>query len=198
MPGDDEKGGGHKRIARCAAAVGLTGPRFSRYPLPVDRIERALAALLYGSRWLLAPCYVGLVAALVGVLVEFFRELVQAVIGFSTMGSSAVILAALKLIDLLLVGNLVLIMLFAGVETLAARRAEAARPRWMGKLDFGGLKLKVMASIAAIASVHLLETFFDVEAISPLTISWEIAILLVFAVAAVLLAWMDRLAGPHE
>jgi uncharacterized protein (TIGR00645 family) len=163
-----------------------------------QRSEQALAALLYGSRWIMAPCYLGLIAALVSILVEFFRELLHAAAGFADMTSAAVILAVLKLIDLLLVGNLVLIMIFAGVETLVTRAADAGRPEWMGKVDFSGLKLKVVASIVAIAAVQLLETFMDVAAATPQTVLWQVIILVAFVVAGVLLAWMDRLsAGPH-
>lgn len=163
-----------------------------------SKLEQVLAAILYGSRWIMAPCYLGLVAALVAILVAFFRELVHAAGDFAGMTSAAVILAVLKLIDLLLVGNLVLIMIFAGVETLATRTADADRPQWMGKVDFSGLKLKVVASIAAIASVELLETFMDPTAVTPQTVLWQVVILLAFVVAGVLLGWMDRLsAGPH-
>jgi len=162
------------------------------------RFEHLLAALLYGSRWLMAPAYVGLVAALIGILVEFFRELAGAAGGFADMSSAALILAVLKLIDLLLIGNLVQIMIFAGVETLVARAADADRPQWMGKVDLGGLKLKVVASIVAIAAVQLLETFMDIAEATPQTVLWQVVILLAFVLAGVLLAWMDRLsAGPH-
>jgi uncharacterized protein (TIGR00645 family) len=162
------------------------------------RFERLLATALYGSRWVMGPAYLGLVAALVIILVEFFRELLHAAAGLGGMASSDVILAALKLIDLILVGNLVLIMIFAGVETLVGRPADTQRPDWMGKVDFGGLKLKVLASIVAIAAVQLLETFMNVDSVNTATIGWQIAILMAFVVAGVLLAWMDRLsAGPH-
>jgi uncharacterized protein (TIGR00645 family) len=163
-----------------------------------SKFQRILAGVLYGSRWILAPAYVGLVVALLSILVEFFRELVHGIAGFADMTSAAVILAVLKLIDLLLVGNLVLIMIFAGVETLVARAADDERPQWMGKVDFSGLKLKVVASIVAIASVQLLETFMDPASVAPQTILWQVVILLAFVVAGLLLAWMDRLsAEPH-
>jgi uncharacterized protein (TIGR00645 family) len=110
-----------------------------------SKLEQVLAAILYGSRWIMAPCYLGLVAALVAILVAFFRELVHAAGDFAGMTSAAVILAVLKLIDLLLVGNLVLIMIFAGVETLATRTADADRPQWMGTYPAGynGFRLTV-------------------------------------------------------
>jgi uncharacterized protein (TIGR00645 family) len=81
----------------------------------LQRLEALIAGALIASRWLMAPLYIGLIAALI---VEFFHELALTVLGFAALGSDGVILAALKLVDLVLIGNLVLIMIFAGVGTL--------------------------------------------------------------------------------
>lgn len=164
-------------------------------------VEKLLANLLIASRWLMAPFYLGLAAALVVVIVEFFRELVVAVVGFDGMHRESVILVALKLIDLVLVGNLLLIVIGAGLDTIVSRRVtdeHPARPDWMGKDDFSGLKLKVLASIIAIAAVDLLESYIEIETVDKATIVWKIAVFLAFVVAGLLLAWMDRLTSePH-
>jgi uncharacterized protein (TIGR00645 family) len=164
------------------------------------RFERVLAALLYGSRWILAPCYFGLYGALIVILIEFFRELAHAFVGFPDLTGPEVILVALRLIDLLLVGNLVLIMSFAGVETLVDESVVeviADRPAWIGKVDFGGLKLKAVASVVAIATVQLLETLMNIEGAEKSTLIWQVLILLSFALVGVLLAWMDRLTAER-
>jgi uncharacterized protein (TIGR00645 family) len=159
-------------------------------------IERLFAALLLASRWLMAPFYLGLIAGLAIILVEFFRELVRAVAGFPDMTTDAVILAVLKLTDLVLVGNLVLIMIGAGLDTILSRdgaEVRLRRPEWMGKVDFTALKLKVVASIVAIAAVDLLENFFTIESMDKGTLVWSITVFLALVVAGVLLALMDRL-----
>jgi uncharacterized protein (TIGR00645 family) len=159
-------------------------------------LERVVATILIASRWLMAPLYLGLIAALVVVIVEFFTELAAIAASVGKVYSSELILAVLKLVDLVLLGNLLLIMLFAGVLTLGANLVVEHHPNWsrfMGNVDFAGLKLKVVASLTAIAAVGLLETFVDIEKASKSDVMWEIAILLAFVVSGVMLAWMDLL-----
>jgi|HubBroStandDraft_6_1064221.scaffolds.fasta_scaffold525607_1 uncharacterized protein (TIGR00645 family) len=162
------------------------------------KFEHLLTTALYGSRWVMAPFYLGLVAVLAVIVVAFFRELIHAVPGLGGVGNAEVILAVLKLIDLLLVGNLVLIMIFAGAKTLIGRAAEAERPEWMGKVDFGDLRFRFVVSIIAIAAVQLLETSMNVSAADELNVIWQILILLTFVVSGVALAWMDRLTAGRR
>ncbi len=130
---------------------------------PVRRlIEGPLEAVLFGSRWLMAPFYLGLVAALAGLLWVFVDELVRELAHLPTMKPDDAVVMALSLIDLSLAGNLILIVIFAGYENFVSRidaAHEADRPGWMGKVDFSGLKIKLIASIVAISAVALFKTF---------------------------------------
>jgi uncharacterized protein (TIGR00645 family) len=168
----------------------------------LQRLESLIAGALIASRWLMAPLYIGLIGALVVVIVEFFHELVSTILGFAALGSDSTILATLKLVDLVLIANLVLIMIFAGVGALGSHLTNSDHgdfTQFMGKIDFSGLKLKVVASLTAIAAVDLLESFVEIDAANKIDVMWQIAILLTFVVAGVLLAWMDRLvAEPHD
>lgn len=162
-------------------------------------IERFIAGLLTASRWLMAPLYLGLIAALGIVLVEFYRELAHTIDGFGEMTIDTVNLAVLRLVDLVLVGNLVFIMIAAGVQALASTAVAAAdRPDWMGKLDFSGLKFKILASIVAIASIELLETYMNISSMDKTDVLCKIAILLALVLSGVLLAWMDRLGADSR
>jgi uncharacterized protein (TIGR00645 family) len=164
-----------------------------------QNVERFIAQTLRASRWLMAPLYLGLIAALGIVLVEFYRELAHTIAGFGEMTMDTVNLAVLKLIDLVLVANLVFIMTAAGVQALASTPDAAADRRdWMGKLDFGGLKFKILASIIAIASIELLETYMNIGSINKTDVLWKIVILLALALTGVLLAWMDRLGADSS
>ena len=115
--------------------------------------ERLLEALLFHSRWLLAPFYLGLVLSLVMLLAAFVAELVHALpdaLRISETDPERVILATLGLIDLSLAGNLVVIVIFSGYENFVSKiNTENAedRPSWMGTLDFSGLKMKLIGSI---------------------------------------------------
>jgi uncharacterized protein (TIGR00645 family) len=164
-------------------------------------LEQIVATVLIASRWLMAPLYLGLIAALVVVIVEFFTELVGVAASVGKLYSSELILAVLKLVDLVLLGNLLLIMLFAGVLTLGANIVTENHPNWsrfMGEVDFAGLKLKVVASLTAIAAVGLLESFIGIEKVAKSDVMWEIAILLAFVVSGVMLAWMDLLVARRQ
>jgi len=160
----------------------------------LQKIERLIATTLRASRWLMAPLYLGLIVALAIVLAEFYRELAHTIAGFGEMTMDMVNLAVLKLIDLVLVGNLVFIMTAAGVQALGSSAAAAAdRHDWMGNLDFNGLKFKILASIVAIAAIELLETYMNISSINKTDVLWKIVILLALVLSGVLLAWMDRL-----
>ena len=158
-------------------------------------IEALLARFLLGSRWLMAPLCLGLVAALVVVLVEFFRELAKTVVGFSAMHSAEVILVVLKLVDLVLVANLVLLIMAAAAEIFVPNEPAAGtmRPGLPRGVDISALKLKVFGSISAIAAIEVLESFINTASADKQNVLWEILILLTLVISGVLLAWMDRL-----
>ena len=101
----------------------------------------------------------------------------------------------LKLVDLVLVANLVLIMIGAAVEIFVPKAAalDRARAELPGVVDFTALKLKVFGSISAIAAIEMLETFVNIHVVDKQDVLWEILILLVLVVAGVLTAWMDRI-----
>lgn len=162
----------------------------------IERLERLIAGILVASRWLMVPLYLGLIAALIVIGFEFFRELVHTIAGIAGLDTDGVILAVLKLIDLVLIANLVLIMISAGVGTLGTIAVETDHTGWaefVGKVDFSGLKLKVIASLIAIAAVDLLESFVGIDTIPKTDVLWQIAILMAFVISGLLLAWMDRL-----
>ncbi|MBV9555234.1 MAG: YqhA family protein [Alphaproteobacteria bacterium] len=167
----------------------------------MKRLESRIAGLLTASRWLMAPLYLGLIAALVVVGVAFFEELARTVVGVPTLNVEGVILSVLKLIDLVLIANLVLIMISAGIGSLGSVAQGVEHAEWsefMGKVDFSGLKLKVVVSLVAIAAVDLLEDFVEIDTTNKTDLMWRIGILVAFVVTGVLLAWMDRLAEDHE
>ena len=161
------------------------------------RFNTILRSFLLASRWGMAPLCLGLIAALVLVLAQFFRELGHAVLGFTSMGGSELILAVLKLVDLVLVANLVVMIIAAGVEVFLPTEAAPGqdRPEGAGIVDFAALKPKVFASISAIAAIDLLESFLDIDAVEKSGLLWEVLILLAFVLSGVLLAWMGRLAA---
>ncbi|MBF0248673.1 MAG: TIGR00645 family protein [Alphaproteobacteria bacterium] len=159
-------------------------------------IERYLERLIFASRWIMAPFYLGLVVSLAMLLVKFMQELLHVAPMVFTMSETAVILTILSLIDLSLAGNLLLMVIFAGYENFVSKidtGDHEDRPDWMGKVDFSGLKLKLIASIVAISGIQLLRAFMNVQETTKEDLMWMLIIHMTFVTSGVLLALMDKL-----
>ena len=157
-------------------------------------IERSLERVLFASRWLMAPFYLGLIVVVGLLLYTFVAELVHFVEGIASTKETDVILGVLTMIDLSLAANLLLIVIFSGYENFVSRidiAEEHERPPWMGTVDFSGLKLKLIASIVAISGIHLLKAFMNVGNITERDLLWMVVIHLTFVLSGVLLALMD-------
>ncbi len=159
-------------------------------------IERAIERLLFASRWLLAPIYLGLSLGLVLLGIKFFHELLESLQHVMTLTEADVVLSLLALVDLALVGSLIVMVMFSGYENFVSKidmEGESDKLGWLGKLDAGSLKLKVAASIVAISSIHLLRAFMAAQKIENDKLMWYVIIHLTFVVSAVLLGVLDRL-----
>ncbi len=158
-------------------------------------LEGAIEGIIFSSRWLMAPVYLGLIVALAILIVTFFRELVIQVPQVLEMDETDIILLVLTLVDLSLAGNLVLIILFSGYENfvskMEAAKANPDRPEWMGTLDFSGLKIKLIASIVAISGIHLLKIFMNIDQYSETELRWYVIIHITFVFSGVAFAVMD-------
>ena len=165
-----------------------------------NTIESGFERGLFASRWLMAPMYLGLVVSLAMLVIVFGREVAYYAPKALTMSSEDAILAVLTLVDLTLAGNLLLIVLFSGYEAFVSKmdiEGLTDRPDWMGKVDFSGLKLKLIASIVAISGIHLLKRFMEIGdpantvQVSDSNLMWLVIIHLTFVVSGVMLASMD-------
>lgn len=160
-------------------------------------MERLIERLLFASRWLLAPIYLGLSLTLLVLGVKFFQELWHLFGHIWEISESDMILVILAMIDLALVASLVVMVMFSGYENFVSRLdvdEGADKLDWLGKLDAGTLKLKVAASIVAISSIHLLQAFVNIPQISNDKLLWYVVIHLTFVVSAVLMGVLDRMA----
>ena len=174
----------------------------------MKRTEHALEVVIFNSRWLLAPFYLGLVISIALLLVKFGQDFFHMLPVIFTMSESEVILAILTLVDMSLVANLLLIIIFSGYENFVSKIDTADhedRPDWMGKVDFSGLKIKVIASIVAISAIELLKAFVNISSlgtpgedwkwtIEDKALAWKVAIHLILVVSGVLFAIMDKVA----
>jgi uncharacterized protein (TIGR00645 family) len=163
-----------------------------------ERIQANVARVVFALRWIMVPFYVGLIGALLMLAVKFVQKLIAAIPVLLTQSSEDTIFTVLTLIDMSLIANLVVIVMFAGWENFIGRLLGGdAKERlgWLASLDFGDIKLSLMATVMVIGGISVLESFVHIDQTSKQNILWELAILLGIGITGVLLALMDRLAA---
>ncbi|MCP5328202.1 MAG: TIGR00645 family protein [Steroidobacteraceae bacterium] len=159
-------------------------------------LEKYIERLLFASRWLLAPLYLGLSLALIALGVKFFQEAIHVITHVVTSSESDLVLTVLAMIDIVLVGSLIVMVMFSGYENFVSRidiGPGGDTLGWLGKLDSGTLKLKVAASIVAISSIHLLRIFMNASQVANDKLMWYVILHLTFVVSALLLGVLDRI-----
>jgi len=164
--------------------------------------ERIVERLLFGSRWLLAPFYLGLVVSIAALLVQFAREMVHlwnhildgGAPGGAISAEAQTTIYVLSLIDIVLIANLVLMVILSGYDNSVSRLNVDSedKPAWLGKIDASGLKQKVFNSIVAISAIQLLRVFLQAGEASAKELWASGAIHMVFVVSALCLALSDR------
>ncbi len=160
-------------------------------------LENRLESFMFAGRWLLAPFYLGLLLALALLLVKFVKSFFDfAPLVFTSEGGEVVV-ALLSMIDVVLLANLLVIIVFAGYENFVSRfhigKHEDAPP-WMGHVGFSGLKMKLIGSIVAISAIELLRAFMSAGVMSSEEIGWKLAVHLGLVLSGLLFAIMDRIA----
>jgi uncharacterized protein (TIGR00645 family) len=165
-------------------------------------IEEVVEKVLFGGRWLLAPLYVGLLLSLVPLIYRFFIEFLHLMEGVATLEMQEITLKILELLDVVLLGNLIIIVIFAGYENFVSKINVATnsvdRPHWMGRVDYSGLKIKLIGSLVAISVIELLKDFMMEGDYDDKRQMWRIAIHITFVLSGVLFALMDFIADKRE
>ena len=159
-------------------------------------MEKTIENLLYASRWLLAPIYIGLSLGLIALGIKFFQEMLHILPAVLSMKEADLILVILSLVDIALVGGLLVMVMFSGYENFVSRidvDTATEKLSWLGKLDAGTLKIKVAVSIVAISSIHLLRAFMDARQISNDKLMWLVIIHLTFVISALLMGVLDKI-----
>jgi uncharacterized protein (TIGR00645 family) len=168
------------------------------YDRLLERLELGLEALLFASRWLLAPFYLGLALSILVLLIKFIEEFIH-IAGNAFQATEAdIIVGVLSLVDLTLTGSLLVIVIFSGYENFVSKIDHSKHrdwPEWMGTIDFTALKLKLLSSIVAISAIQLLKQFMAVKTASDRDLFWYVVIHLAFVGSSVLLALSDRISG---
>lgn len=157
---------------------------------------RPLPAIIFMSRWLQVPLYLGLIVAQVIYCVLFAKEVWHLVAHSMSLDETNIMLAVLSLIDVVMVSNLLIMVVVGGYETFVSRldlEGHPDEPEWLDHVNAGVLKVKLSMALISISSIHLLKTFISPDQNSTHTIMWQVIIHVAFLVSALVMALVDRL-----
>ncbi|MBF0346838.1 MAG: TIGR00645 family protein [Magnetococcales bacterium] len=164
-------------------------------------MESIIEKWLFVSRWLLVPLYLGLTLIFVALGIKFLQEIVHLAPQLWAMKETDLVLASLTLIDMVLVGNLLIMVILSGYENHVSQlNLEDGQERlsWLGKLDAGSLKVKLSASIVLISSIHLLKAFMDIQQMQNDKLMWMVIVHMTFVISAILMSAIDKMSGSHH
>lgn len=159
-------------------------------------MEKKLEQLMYATRWLLAPIYLGLSIAIILLAIKFFAELIHTIPIIFEIKEVHLILVILSLVDMALVGGLLVMIMFSGYENFVSTLdldEGKEKLSWLGKMDAASLKNKVAASIVAISSIHLLKVFMSAENVDNDKIMWFVIVHLTFVFSAFAMGYLDKI-----
>lgn len=156
----------------------------------------AMEGLIFASRWLQAPLYVGLIIAQGVYVYKFMVELLHLLLAATTLTETDVMLMVLGLVDVVMIANLLIMVIVGGYETFVSRlylETHPDKPEWLSHVDAGVLKVKLAAALISISSIHLLKTFISAQNVSQHVIYNQLLIHGIFLVSALALVSVERL-----
>ena len=158
--------------------------------------KSVMTNILFGSRWLQLPLYLGLIVAQAVYVYFFGLELVHLVSTASKIGEAQVMLIVLGLIDVVMISNLLIMVIVGGYETFVSRlnlEGHPDEPDWLSHVNANLLKVKLATAIIGISSIHLLKTFIDAQNLSDKVLIAQTLIHMTFVFSAIAIAYIDKL-----
>lgn len=163
---------------------------------PIEVRGTFLSTILFGSRWLQVPLYLGLIGAQLVYVVHFMVELQHLVAGTFSLTEESIMLIVLGLIDVVMISNLLVMVIVGGYETFVSRlnlQGHPDEPEWLSHVNANVLKVKLATAIIGISSIHLLKTFINAPNLDEKVLLWQTVIHMAFIVSAVAIAYIDKL-----
>ena len=171
-------------------------------PLMAGRL-RPLPRLIFASRWLQLPLYLGLIVAQGVYVILFVKELWHLVAGATQFTEQEIMLVVLGLIDVVMISNLLTMVIVGGYETFVSRlelEKHPDQPEWLSHVNASVLKIKLAMAIIGISSIHLLRTFIYAGQLGqpnvPFTetgVMWQVIIHALFVLSAIGIAYVEKL-----
>ena len=184
---------------------------------PQNPRMQLLPNMIFSSRWLQLPLYLGLIAAQAVYVVHFLVELwhlIEAALGsqtalqslitsmgyktevpITTLNETVIMLVVLALIDVVMISNLLIMVIVGGYETFVSRmnlEEHPDQPEWLSHVNASVLKVKLATAIIGISSIHLLKTFINAANYTEHVLMWQTLIHITFLLSALAIAWTDR------
>ncbi len=162
----------------------------------MNKIVKPMEFFIFGSRWLQAPLYLGLIVAQAVYVYQFMHELAHLVSKAGSLTESEVMLIVLGLIDVVMIANLLIMVIIGGYETFVSRldlQGHPDQPEWLSHVNAGVLKVKLSVALISISSIHLLRTFINAPHVEDRVIMAQIAIHVSFLLSAIAIAYTDKI-----
>ena len=155
-----------------------------------------LPALIFSSRWLQLPLYLGLIVAQGVYVVLFLKELWHLILGATSLGEQEMMLIVLGLIDVVMISNLLMMVIVGGYETFVSRlklENHPDQPEWLSHVNASVLKVKLATAIIGISSIHLLKTFINADNYTDRVLIAQTVIHITFLLSAIAIAYTDKI-----
>ena len=173
----------------------------------MESVERKklsyMSWIIFSSRWMQLPLYLGLIVAQGVYVILFVKELFHLIAGATSLSEQLIMLAVLGLIDVVMISNLLVMVIVGGYETFVSRlnlQGHPDQPEWLSHVNASVLKVKLAMAIIGISSIHLLKTFIAIgslgaegSAYTETGVMWQTIIHMVFILSAIGIAWTDSL-----
>lgn len=165
-----------------------------------NKLEKGIERIIFASRWVQAPLYVGLVLAGVLYAWKFLEHLIHMTYDLSNLSETQVMLGVLTLVDITMVANLLTMVIIGGYATFVSRLdldGHPDRPDWLEHIDAGTMKVKLAGSLVGVSGIHLLQSFINMKSLSDPAqiegVKWQVIIHAVFLVSSIMLAWTEKI-----
>jgi len=160
-----------------------------------------MSSILFGSRWLQLPLYLGLIVAQCVYVFHFMMELTHLVQKVPHLGEADIMLIVLGLIDVVMISNLLIMVIVGGYETFVSRlnlQGHPDEPDWLSHVNANLLKVKLATAIIGISSIHLLKSFINAHNLDDKVLIAQTVIHMAFVLSAISIAYIDKLmASPN-
>lgn len=166
-----------------------------------NSLKSLIAVVVFSSRWLQLPLYLGLIVVQSIYVYEFVRELYELTHAARHLSEAQIMLHVLGLIDVVMIANLLVMVIVGGYETFVSRLNlddHPDQPDWLDHVNAGTMKIKLAMALIGISSIHLLKTFINPAELSRDSVIFQIVIHLTFVVSALIMAYTHKVVAGSE